>query len=565
MKRTKLLLTLILLLSVLLLFPSCLTYLLSQALENSLGSSGSSSSGSTKSKEKEEIVYTGNPFEWAGLSASDYSDLAAYDRDGQNSVTNEYFAEFNFKPDNGHARITLTLSGDNAMAAELKFGYSYSEYHYYRFDDGDTIKRGGLYNTTPCYFLFYCPDIQKSIVCSYNAVVSDDLIRFFMMCPSSSSIYVEVFTKNGSRVNVCADNVDSNTYRHTFTAQKIQKIIGIYLKLKALSATSGLDADDIAAVRNAGAYVVNYENSEICMDNQVYSGLCIYNGSLCLAYETKNKTLDNYGLYDNPSSIFIHSDSSEDFVIMNVNGGTSGSLLLSAEAERFILSLPDNAEVLFDYRYSNGNRVSAYYKDKDGNRISMQMVESVSAAKLKSFIALYNTLYDRKSVEGENGELVVMTYSGSERIYPDYANDIYTDSNASAVYLGYKVYSDSNLNYGLNSKPSWIIMKRSDGESIVLGINNSGSLKLKDSVLKFIDESEDGSTIEISYYYSNGNRITYYRNENDSRTGNSSYVDTLDADSAKKLIDYYCSKKDPLDVWEINRDYTVNWILGLDD
>ena len=108
-------------------------------------------------------------------------------------------------------------------------------------------------------------------------------------------------------------------------------------------------------------------------------------------------------------------------------------------------------------------------------------------------------------------------------------------------------------------------MSRSDRVNVVLSVDNSGKLELGNNVLRFIEESADDSIIEISYYSSRGNRITYYRYENGNKRGDNSFVDTLDVNSAKKLINYYCSKKDPLDVWEINKNYTFNWILGLEN
>lgn len=460
----------------------------------------------------------------------------------------------------GKAELSITLSSNSASTTSLLLNYSYHKYDYISTPAGILRYRG--LKDSPSKFVFYCPGTKKSISINYREKMelTEDFVRFFL--ESCGHIYVEVYNNNGNRVSVVANNVDSNSYRHEFDSTEVQTLVEVYLKLKSFSSSNKFDSATISTIESEGAYFVNYLRPEIYMDTSTGAGLCIDGGSLYLTHTFKRDS-ESCGPSDYPDYIILYSDSSEDFCI--VSASMSGKIALSDDVERYILSLPDNASIVFDYRYSNGNKVNTYYKDLKGDRLSEVLQESTSVAELKSFIALYDTLYYDETKQNVGDDFVAMGYNSTVRFYPDYSNDIYTDDIDSGVYLEYKTYSDSNFGFGLSSEPSWIIMSRSDRVNVVLSVDNSGKLELGNNVLRFIEESADDSIIEISYYSSRGNRITYYRYENGNKRGDNSFVDTLDVNSAKKLINYYCSKKDPLDVWEINKNYTFNWILGLEN
>ena len=278
-------------------------------------------------------------------------------------------------------------------------------------------------------------------------------------------------------------------------------------------------------------------------------------------------TITYEGFTSQPCYLVFSCDNVNDLIIVDVSSKKSytGSFTVSVELAQFIMKCPSSSNI----------KVYAYdeYKDRLYNSYSgtRDLYFEIQAGDIQKLITVYQVLYAEFNNTTSNTNLAnkeVFSVSNScDYLYMDWSDNLRLEyADDISIQLQYKKCVNSSLYVGLRREPSKLLIKRtSTDESVVVEVDNSGVLKLNDNLIKFIYESPAGSKLKVEYYDSNEYRISWYSLDSaGTEIENSNYYSTINVNSAKKLIDFYCTYKNPLDCWEINKEYTTNWILGLD-
>jgi hypothetical protein len=294
-------------------------------------------------------------------------------------------------------------------------------------------------------------------------------------------------------------------------------------------------------------------------ENQVYFPTFNYNYVESDSYSK--------GFSSQPCYLVFSRDNTKDLVIVDVSSKDSyrGSLTVSAELAQFIMKCPISSYIkVYAYDEYNNRLYNSYHSRGD-------LYFEIKAEDVQKLITVYQVLYVQAHKLNSNDSLAnkeIFAYSSSRSyLYISWSDNLRLENiNNPSIQLLYKKWVNTYLRVGLISKPAKLLIKRTNtDESVVVEVDNSGVLKLNDNLIKFIYESPAGSKLKVEYYDSNGYRISWYSLDNTgSKVQNADYYDTINVNSAKKLIDFYCTYKNPLECWEINKEYTTNWILGLD-
>ncbi len=531
--------------------------------------------GKTDTTSKKESAKK-KSFNWADaeedLGEELYSSLREYNIDFRTRIS--VSSSFNFPKSNsgygysGDAVMSIYLDAADTSAGspDLSIEYKYSVYSsdYYSATNS-TFTHYGI-DDTPAYILL-CSDYVKDSAyvnlywkerADYTGVIGgSDAERFIMNCPSSAVIRIEVYNANGNRINAVFYRGDSRSssseYYHTFKAGELQTLIKAYNILRAYGKDKA-----VSTTLDTGFTVIKDYVTPLVWMNSSPTSVVLSGDSFYLRYMTYVEG-KRYGLNDNPGYLLLRVPGEEESLEIAVDG--SGSYKMTNDIIRFIMQYSEDAKIEVSYYNKNRNRIMLYYRNYDGERTNEYKTDYFRVGSMKKLLDMYYSLYGKETVEGFD-DLSYMGL-GSGCVYSSFSNPVVYDDGK--LVLRYHTYSENGI-AGLRDTPSYLLLTRSDGKRMMIGVDNTGALRLGNDALKFLYESPEGSEIELTYYYKNKNQIYwYYYDENYSRKS-VLHKDIIDADGARRLISMYSLLlDDPLDSWEFNMEGALDYILGLDE
>lgn len=554
--KKKLLISTAVILSILLL-ASCTTTLFELA------------TGKTNTTSKKESAKH-KSFNWADaeedLGEELYSSLREYNIDSRTRIS--VSSSFNFPKSNsgygfsGDAVMSLYLDAADTSAGspDLSIEYTYSVYYS---GTNSTFTHYGI-DDTPAYIILCSDSVKDSAYvelyrkerADYTGVIGgSDAERFIMNCPSSAVIRIEVYNEDGNRINAVFYRGDSRSssseYYHTFKAGELQTLIKAYNILRAYGKDKA-----VSTTLDTGFTVIKDYVTPLVWMNSSPTSVVLSGDSFYLRY-MKYDEGKRYGLNDNPGYLLLRVPGEEEALEIAVDG--SGSYKMTNDEIRFIMQYPEDAKIEVSYYNKNRSRILLYYRNYNGERTNEYMTDYFSVGSMKKLLDMYYSLYGKETVEGFD-DLGYMGW-GSGCVYSSLSNPVVYDDGK--LVLRYHTYSD-NAVAGLRDTPSYLLLTRSDGKRMMIGVDNTGTLRLGGDALKFLYESPEGSEIELTYYNKYKNQIYwYYYDENYSRKS-VLHKDIIDADGTGRLISMYSLLlDDPLDSWEFNMEGALDYILGL--
>lgn len=557
--KKKLLLSMMMILSILLL-SSCTTTLFEIA------------TGKTNTQEKKNAKNKKDVFYWAeeDLGEQLYSVLKGYNSDSETKVSVSDGFTFSRSTSgywySGEAVMSFTLDAVNAGGGvpELSIEYTYSEYSRDYYSASNTSFYHAGIDDSPSYILLTCDgmtdyayiNLYNQDTATYSSPIGgNDAERFIMSCPSSRKIRIEVYGANGDRVNAVFYNGNSrrnnSEYYHTFKADDLQNLIKAYNILRAY----GKDKS-VSTMENTGFTVRDYVTPEIWADDSVTT-VVLKGDSFYLRYKTLEENR-RYGLNGEPTYLLLRVPGKEESLLISVD--LSGSYRMDNELISFITQYSDSDVIEVTYYNKNWNRLVLYYRNSDGGRSDMYMTGTISVKDMKKLLNLYYSIYGRDVLEGYE-DLTYMGW-GNACVYSSPSNPVMWRDGE--MVLKYHTYVQNSVT-GLHTTPYYLLLSRSDGKRMMIGVDKTGILGLSNDALKFLYESPAGSSIELTYYNSTKNQINWYYYDKDYSRQSVAHKDIISADGTRRLIMLYSAlMNDPLDSWEFNMEGALNYILRLD-
>lgn len=524
-----------------------------------------SAAGAVKSK-KELFSWAKNDLEEAGLYSSLISSDYKRETEMKISLLSDRYINFLFNSKgNGVDDLRITLESDGETT-KLSGVYSYTKFNKTRASDGD----GGL-NGEPAYLVFsssvmedvYSVVLTKTASDSVlNFTLSDELVRFIMNC--TSAIRVDIYTEDRKKVETFLYNYDysynrynrdnSYDYYHSYDATKLKTLIKAYYILRAYGGEK-----KISASMGKSYFIYDYLEPKLSLNYMQY-GLAVEGKDFYLLYRTSGEfKRSSYGLSDTPVCLLLSVSDEEESLLLPFDN--SGRYRLNQEDVKYIFTRPSSSKITVRYYTSGMSNIYRYYKDTNDDRVREYTVDSISVSSALALLNMYNRLYSCY----EKIENYRSLYSSSSGIVYASSTPLFVNKTSGKMFLEYHTYEENLFNLGFEKEIGYLMLKRSDGESIVLSVGTSGRIELTKNVISFINGSAPKSKIEITSYDKNKNTLRWkYVTESGGTTTTYSHTDYIDSDSAKELISYYISLNNPLDAWEIDYTYAVDWILGLD-